>query len=199
MTSQPHIRNRRIRRIAAVSLAALLGLLALGGGIAGSLALTATDSSSPLSSAVADEIEAGRRLDAPHPGPRDLALAEAAARRALAQSPTSAVAWLELARIDRMRGGRLGRAGMASLQRSYDFEPLGPEVSRWRMSFAFENWEALTPELRRSVLGEFEALWAGADSHWSLSELAKHVANPSGRVAALLTVRRMELSVPSPG
>jgi hypothetical protein len=147
---------------------------------------------SMLRLASVEESRAGDILEQKPVTPKRLDAAEAAARRALAQAPTHAMAWLQLAYIDRQRHGRLTPAGLQALQRSYDFEPYGPDVTEWRVLFAFDHWGQLTPELRRQVLREVEARWSVPDNRQHMREWPQAIANPSGRVAALLTLKNLE-------
>jgi hypothetical protein len=133
-----------------------------------------------------DEVRAERLLDAGGHDPRRLKEADAAAMRALHQAPTHAAAWLDLAFSDAARHGGLTDAGRTDLQNSYVFEPLGPDVSAWRIRFAFEHWDALGPELRHETLYEVQTLWPIGQNE--IRKQLQAVRNPSGRLAAGLLV-----------
>jgi hypothetical protein len=172
---------------AALSVLALagagLGLAAYadpGGGVA---------SVAPL--AAVDEARAAQLLNQPQPGAAQIRRAEAAARSALRKAPTHAAAWLELAYADALRHGRLTPAGLVALRRSYDFEPLGPEVSPWRIRFVAEHWTEVGPELRRESIKETEALWTAAGGREVLTALPQKISNTSGRLSLTLTVARL--------
>jgi hypothetical protein len=173
--------------------AATMGAVALGG--AAFLLTAFIDPTGPVAGAAplaaAAEMRAASILNRADPSPADVRLAEAAARRALAIAPTHAAAWLDLAYIDRLRHGRLTPAGVAALQRSYDFEPLGPDVSPWRIRFTHEHWTEVGPELRRQAIKETESLWTAAGGAETLSAMPARITDGPGRMALTLTVARL--------
>lgn len=125
-------------------------------------------------------------LLAASPTRANLAAADAESWTALSQAPADDVAWLHLLQADIARHGRLSPAGMTRLQRSYDVAPFGPDVSLWRIEFAFQNWDVLTPDLRKQVLDEVDT---EAVSHINeLSETPARVTNPAGRFALSLKI-----------
>jgi hypothetical protein len=173
--------------------AAAMGAVALGG--AAFLLAAFADPTGPVAGvaplAATTEMRAASILNRADPAPADVRLAEAAARRALSIAPTHAAAWLDLAYIDRLRHGRLTAAGVAALQRSYDFEPLGPDVSPWRIRFTHEHWTEIGPELRRQAIKETESLWTAAGGAETLSAMPARITDGPGRMALTLTVARL--------
>ena len=83
------------------------------------------------------------------------------------------VSELRLAYLDSLQPGGLGPRGVAQLKRSYDLVAIDPDVGLWRIRFALENSQRLTPDLRSSVRNE--ALAMGSEGK-SLSELKQMVA-----------------------
>lgn len=132
--------------------------------------------------------------------PARLAAAEGAANAALRIAPTHAGAWIDLAFVDSVRnGGRLSAVGLKALQKSYDFEPLGPDVSPWRLKFDFEHWDQLTPELRTAAIDEAAAAWISADGEGAqaLVAMPDTVLNPAGRIAATLVMASVAAPKPA--
>jgi hypothetical protein len=170
-----------------------LGLVALAGAGLGLGAYA--DPGGPVAGvaplAAVDEARAAQLLNQPQPNAAQITRAEAAARSALRKAPTHAAAWLELAYADALRHGRLTPAGLVALRRSYDFEPLGPEVSPWRIRFVSEHWTEVGPELRRESIKETEALWTAAGGREVLTALPQKIVNTSGRLSLALTVARL--------
>ena len=111
--------------------------------------------------------------------------AAAEAREALAQGPARAVNWLQIAYAQAGPSGRLDTRGREALSRSYTFQPYGPEVSQWRLSFAFDHWGELTPELREQVLGEAEVLWR-TSGHQRVERAIESAQTRNGRAAGAL-------------
>lgn len=173
--------------------AATMGAMTLGGAVF--LLAAFADPTGPVAGvaplAATTEMRAASLLNHADPGPVDIQLAQAAARRALTIAPTHAAAWLDLAYIDRLRHGKLTPAGVAALQRSYDFEPLGPDVSPWRIRFAHEHWSEIGPELRREAIKETESLWTAAGGAETLSAMPARISDGPGRMALTLTVARL--------
>ena len=142
---------------------------------------------SPLS--LAHDRRADHILDGRPHTPANLALAKQETWAALNQSPADDAAWLRLAYIDRLAHGRLTGEGTTWLERSYEVAPFGPETSFWRVRFAWENWDALTPELRRQVADEVRVQWPTRKADYQKMSVA--IANPSGRLSAALMVAQL--------
>lgn len=145
---------------------------------------------SPLS--LAHDRRASNILDHHPHTPANLERARQETWQALNQSPADDAAWLRLAYIDRLAHGRLTSAGTTWLERSYEVAPFGPETSFWRVRFAFENWDALTPELRKQVYDEVRVQWPTRKADYTAISVA--VANPSGRLASALMVSQLRRS-----
>lgn len=150
---------------------------------AGGAALTLTGQGELLHLAQRDEDVANAALALPHP---DLDAAESRTWSALSQAPATASAWARLAYIDHVRGGRLSNEGLDYLDRTYEVAPLGPDITPWRVRFAYENWALLTPSLRRKAMEELRtyARYRGQLAH----DLVVEIQSPPGRLAAAMMV-----------
>ena len=118
---------------------------------------------------------------------RDLARADT--MRSLRLSPYNSWAWCRLAYIDVQRNGVLGPDGLQALEMSYKAAPLGPSVTRWRLTFLFNHWGGLTPELRMQAQRELKA--RGPLARDLVKLLLDHVDDPSGSLALTLMLARM--------
>lgn len=145
---------------------------------------------SPLS--LAHDRRASSILDRHPHTPANLERARQETWQALNQSPADDAAWLRLAYIDRLAHGRLTADGLKWLERSYDVAPFGPETSFWRVRFCWENWDSLTPELRKQVADEVRVQWPTRNGDYIAISAA--VANPSGRLASALMVSQLRRS-----
>lgn len=130
--------------------------------------------SPPLAALANDHLSPGGR-------PVDLDAAERETRIQLALSPATASAWLRLAYIDYWRHGRLTAEGFADLARSYEIAPLGPDVSRARLTLGFELWGSMPPAVREQLLREVAAL-RERDREGAIA-FAGRIGNPEGRLA----------------
>lgn len=126
-----------------------------------------------------------------------LAKAESEFRRALAQEPATAAAWLDLASVHRLQdGGYSGRVREA-IARSYLVGPLDPAVGYWRLWFCYEGWTALPADLKRPVLREVDTLWTAPGARERLEDLVGRVGDPSGRAALSAELARLALAAPA--
>ena len=168
--------------------AALLALATapLAGAMLASLA-PGQDRAPPIRLAVGENAAASRARAA---APADFAAARAATQRALAEAPYDPSAWLRLAYIDVTEDGRLDEAGLAALRRSYELLPFDQYVAIWRVRFALENWQSLTPDLRARAKAEALA-FAPTSRYGEMRTTLQQVANPVGRLPATLWARRM--------
>jgi hypothetical protein len=133
------------------------------------------------------------QLRGPHGRDRAvLAQAEAETRQALATSPARADAWLTIAYIEHEKAGGFGPKAADALNRSYLVGPLDPDVSLWRLEFAFDNWPALSKELKGDVLRELSAMWTRTDRRQPLRELVPTITDPSGRLALRVQIALAE-------
>jgi hypothetical protein len=97
---------------------------------------------------------------------------------------------LRLAYVDSLDHGGLTPAGAALLKRSYDLVAIDPEVGLWRIRFALENSQALSPDLRASVRNEASGLWK--NNRGPLHEMAPAIINPAGRLSLALWLQRLD-------
>lgn len=171
--------------------AALVGLPALAG--SAWLAAVLIDPQGPLGAASplaeAHDARAQQRLGKPAPEPADLKAADSESLTALAQSPADDSAWLALAYAETVRRGDPGGVALGWLQRSYDVAPFGPDTSLWRIRFALDHWQAMTPDLRREVLDEVNATWR--PRRRELVAMVNAVRDPAGRLALALMIVHM--------
>jgi hypothetical protein len=191
------LRLRDLRRGSTITAAFLLaGGTALGAAVC---VIALSDPDGPVAGAAglapSQEVKSQRLLTPARLTPVGLALGEAAARAALRQGPTRATAWLDLAYAETRKAGALSTAARDALRRSYVFEPLGPDNTGWRVRFAFEHWDELTPDLRDSALAEVRAQWPSGEHNVVAGALAG-IQNPAGRLAA--TVLTAQLNRPPP-
>ena len=124
------------------------------------------------------------------PTAQNLERARVASQWALREAPTQAQSWVNLAFIDVAINRKLTAAGLQDLQHSYDFEPLGPDISTWRLRFLFEHWDQLTPELRSAAAEELDAVGRRTQGREALESMQARIASPGGRLAAALLIAR---------
>ncbi|MBA4794618.1 MAG: hypothetical protein H2041_13210 [Phenylobacterium sp.] len=141
----------------------------------------------PIRLAVAENTAANRALGLTPP---DFAAARSATWRALRQSPYDPSAWLRLAYIDAAEDGRLDKDGAAAFTRSYELLPFDQYVAVWRVGFALENWQSLTPETRARVRAEALA-FARTSRYREMRTTLLGVTNPVGRLPGVLWAQRM--------
>lgn len=117
--------------------------------------------------------------------------AERETNAALRLSPLDTGAWTRLVYIDLARGGVLGPDGLQALERTYQIAPLGPAITRWRILFVLENWDALPPALRQSA--EYEIRNAWRRDRGFFTELRQSVTDREGRLVLARLVARLRL------
>lgn len=164
--------------------AAAAGVLALGGGgwlaAAHSWPTAAAFRSAPL-----PVVTEARAFEVATTSPPDLAEVRRRSEATLALRPGDSVAWARLAWVARQEGDL--RRMRAMLGRTYDVAPHGPEVTPWRLRFAFGAWGDLTPELRRQAIAELRVArraWPAA-----VQKADPDIRDPAGRLAWTLTVQ----------
>jgi hypothetical protein len=116
-------------------------------------------------------------------------------RRALAEYPYDTSDWLRLAYVDALGNGSLSPAGLQVLKRSYDLVAIDSFVGLWRVRFALENSQSLSPDLRGSVRNEASALWKNGENRSTLREMASTIRNPAGRLSIALWLNRLDTPV----
>lgn len=173
------------RRVSRRLVDGLSGALGLGG-----LALALLGLFGPIGPLPLDRLEAAAddRLQTPSPAPDDLRQAARLTEQLITERPTGASSWLRLAYIDREQNGHLSARAQAQVLRSYDLEPLGPELTRWRLTFLFENWDALSPSLRDKAINELAAVFPRHG--WALRDLPSTIQDPRGRMMAFMIFSR---------
>lgn len=129
------------------------------------------------------EARADQALLAQYPEP---VKADRESQATLRQAPMSANAWLRRAYVRQVKTNTLDSETLGYIEQSYRVAPLGPEVSRWRLRFAFEHWPEMTPSLRTMAVREMRNF---ARNHSGGADLVRSIHNPSGRWAAAMTER----------
>lgn len=175
------VRHRR-RRMSLPGLALGLLTLAFAGSAIGSLSGHEPDGRAALSGRHENNADAALRAS---PAALDVAARENDA--ILASAPLSSTALVRKAFIIQQQGAGLDAAALASLESSYQAAPHGPDISRWRMRFMFENWSTLSPGLRERAIRELEVY---ARFHGGSAAFVRTIQTPSGRLAATLVSRR---------
>lgn len=168
-------------------LAGALVALTLGGSALAMFAVAAPGAGPAAASGLTSVHEARANAALALPTP-DLGLAEAETRRSLEQSVATPTAWLRLAYLEHERAGGFSPAVALAVRRSYDAAPYGPDDTPWRLTFLFDNWQAIGPELRASALSELRL--ARAHNGGALRGLPDSIRDPSGRLAATLALGR---------
>ena len=154
----------------------------------------ARDYSGALTFPFIDRAAAERAYDGLAPT-APLATREAAAARLLKADPANAASWALVSYMDWLGHGRhLTPVGLEALDRSYTVSPLDHGVGPWRINFALETWDQLSPEQRGLTAEEISWLFqhdmaAAAD----LKTRLPTIRNPYGRVFA-----RLEMALAPP-
>lgn len=153
--------------------------IALAGPV--SLPLSGWDPPAPMAA-----VTEARAVAAAAADPPDLGAAERLTRQTLAEKPGDGAAWARLAWI--AVGAGDAPAMLEALDRSYAVAPYGPDITAWRLRFAYGRWRELTPELRRLASEELSvtARHRPRVANAALSD----ITDPAGRLAFELTVRR---------
>jgi len=127
--------------------------------------------------------------------PALLLLARREVERELALSPASGAGWLRLAVIERSLAGELNERAFQALAHSYATAPLDQRLLGRRVRFAYDNWGALSPSLRRLTLDQIEFGWRDAGQRQALRQTLPLVEDPGGQLALrakLVSLARMD-------
>jgi hypothetical protein len=165
-----------------IGVAIALGAVTLAAGLALALPLSQPSTWTPDQPRLAAVSDA-RAMAATATTPPDLTRARIETRHTLSQRPLDAAAWARLAWIADQEGRE--PAMLDALDRSYVAAPHGPEITEWRLGFAFDRWGRLTPELRAQVRAELAV--AGATRPGLVGRVRLSVVDPAGRMAMALT------------
>jgi hypothetical protein len=170
-------------RIKLGACAALAGI-ALTGGIALAVGIGSPTSALPVLSDLGVGAEARANLaaasaDAP-PAP-----ALEANRAAIEASPMTSAPWLRIAWL-RSRSGPLDAEALNAIERSYTVEPYAGDVQSWRLTFLYDHWRELTPDIRALATAEHLAIVGYRPAQWT----PDGVTDPAGRMAATFTHAR---------
>lgn len=136
-------------------------------------------SAMPTASAevLATSIEAGLARNSADPAAR--ARLEALSQREVAMRPGSGSAWLRKAAVDFLRND--AAAANEALAHSLSVAPLQTSLFMSRARLAYENWPALTPDVRQQIIYQVRAEY-GRRGERPLVILANSLKNPSGRM-----------------
>jgi hypothetical protein len=173
----------RLRLALAIAVAVTATGLAVA--LAGPVSLPLRSWPAPVPLTAVSEARAVRAASA---DPVDLDAVERFSRDTLAARPGEAAAWARLAWVASER--RDVAAMHEALERSYTVAPYGPDITAWRLRFAYGQWAALTPELRR--LATEELMVSARYRHQMTAEAFAEVSDPAGRLAFDLTVRSVQ-------
>jgi hypothetical protein len=113
----------------------------------------------------------------------DYPRAAAATWNELRISPTTAAAWVRLARIDKARHGALTTDGFEALDHSYDVEPYDFGVSTSRLKDILGDFGGAPQSLRSNGVDELAVLAASAKSRPKLIALEPQLRDLAGRRA----------------
>jgi len=109
--------------------------------------------------------------------------AMAADRAAIKAAPLSAAAWLRIAYIKSRDGRPLDAEALDAIERSYSVAPFGADVTGWRLTFLYDHWGELTPQIRAEATQEHTTLIAWQQPVWNIDS----INDPAGRMAATFT------------
>jgi O-antigen ligase len=124
---------------------------------------------------------------------RDPQGARRLALKALALSPVDARAWLVLAIGDASASGRMTPFARQALQRTYDAAPYDPQLIAERVSFAYDHWADLPPDLREQTRSEMAAAWPYPDQRNQLFRAAQEARTDSGSTFLGLELVRLRV------
>jgi hypothetical protein len=109
----------------------------------------------------------------------------ASARLALGD-PANPQRWAAVAYADWRARGEMTPAAVAALDHSYALGFFDRSIAVWRVSFALQHWDRLTPEIRQDALAEARTALQDRTLAPLLRKALTSISNPSGRVAAAL-------------
>lgn len=128
-------------------------------------------------------------LAAPEASRRDIDRAAALTRRSLQKRPLDGAAHLRAAYLSVLGSGQLGPDANTAILRSYAVEPLGSELTLWRLGFVLDNWTSASPDVRKAALREMTAVYPRRS--WDFDALARTAEDPQGRMVATITTKRL--------
>ncbi|MBB5746353.1 hypothetical protein [Brevundimonas variabilis] len=118
----------------------------------------------------------------------------------LARRPLDGAALLRVAYLSALTRGELDQTANQAILRSYAVEPLGSEITLWRLGFVLDHWSSASQDVRKAALEEFRAVYPRRS--WDFDALARTARDPDGRMVGSLTARRlrrtMESTAPEP-
>lgn len=134
---------------------------------------------------------ARRSLNAADQDPALLILARQETEAGLRVSPMNAWAWLRLSLIEKRSAGDFGEASAQALRQSYAVSPFGPQVTSWRLRYAFDNWNALPADLKEAAKLEMKTSWLERQD--MITQTIVGIPDERGRLTARLYERRLRI------
>jgi hypothetical protein len=122
------------------------------------------------------------------PADTPAAMRAAASARLTAGDPANPESWTAVAYADWRAHGQLTPTAIAALDHSYAMGFFDRQDAIWRVTFALQHWDAVTPQIRQDALAEARAALADRDLGPILRYDLKSVRNPAGRLAAALLI-----------
>jgi hypothetical protein len=109
-----------------------------------------------------------------------------AAQRLVDADPADPQSWNAVAYTDWLARRSLSPAGVQALDRSYATSFFDRPQAVWRVAFATENWDTLTPELRQEVMAEAKIALHDADLGPQLRARLRSISGSDAQMAAAL-------------
>lgn len=164
------------------------------------LALTISFSVHPATVPTRSDRIAADLLQARSPDPSDVERVSELTQVSLAQRPLDGAALLRVAYLSALTSGELDQTANQAILRSYAVEPLGSEITLWRLGFVLDHWSSASQDVRKAALEEFHAVYPRRS--WDFDAVARTARDPDGRMVGSLTARRlrrtMEATAPAP-
>lgn len=133
--------------------------------------------------------EARRVLSSRRPSSSEIDRLARLTQRSLARRPLDGAAHLRLAYLTVLGMGRLDAGANDAILASYAAEPLGSEITVWRIAFGLDNWSSATPQVREAILTEMAAVYPRRS--WDLDAIARQTTDEQGRMVGVLTTGRL--------
>ena len=153
------------------------------------LALTISFSVHPATAPTRSDRIAADLLQARTPDPADVERVSELTRVSLAHRPLDGAALLRVAYLSTLASGELDQTANQAILRSYVVEPLGSEITLWRLGFILDHWSSASPDVRQAALGEFRAVYPRRS--WDFDALARTARDPEGRMVGGLIARQL--------
>lgn len=133
-----------------------------------------------------DPTQAERLIAKADPAARNAAMQRSAAVDVLTARPMDSNAWLRLAYADGLAHGRFTDEGLHAFEMSYLVAPYAGHDTPGRLVFALDNWTAVTPSVRRSVMAEIAIMDKDDAVRGAARVAGRKIQTPAGRMTAIL-------------